>query len=243
MEIICDQYLYNYGSTSMSALLPPGCQSEGTVGMLDKLKDSSQRAAIIDAMKNDDSYENFLKYLGADAVLIVSASVTEEYNGKYVDEIAKIMGREPEDCVCELMVQNNGRVLMAVRMCEEDVVEEIFKFPYTCVGSDGIGAGTGELTHPRAYGNFVRVFETYVREKQVVSLEEAVRKCTSLPADFVGLKTKGRIKEGYDADIVIFDRNKIGTDASFANPVTAPRGVNYVFVGGKLIVKDCEVVS
>ena len=242
MNIICDQYLYNYGSTGMSALLPPACQSEGTDGMLKKLKNPAERAEIIQTMKTDLTYENFLKYLGADAVLVVSASETKEYNGKFMDEVARLMGKEPEDAVCELLVQNSGSVLMAVRMCEEDVVEEIFKFPYTCVGSDGIGAGTGQLTHPRAYGNFVRVFETYVRERHIVSLEEAVRKCTSLPADFIGLSTKGHIKEGYDADIVIFDRDKIGTDATFSNPITPPKGIAYVFVGGKLVVKDCKVI-
>jgi len=243
MNVICDQYQSNKGSTTIAALLPPFCQADGTNGLLRQLADPARRAEITNAMRNDDSYENFLKFLGAHSILIVSSEMTPQFNGKYLDEVAATLGMSAEDAVCQLELDNNGIVLMAVVMCEQDVVDEIFKFPYTCIGSDGIGAGTGTRTHPRAVGNMVHMLEDFVRNRKVVTWEEAIRKATSLPADFLNVPDKGRIAEGKDADLVIFDRENVGTDASFENPNVDPRGIDYVFVAGKLVVKDGSVIK
>ncbi len=243
LNVICDQYQSNKGSTTLAALLPPFCQSEGTEGLLRQLSDPAQRAKIVKGMEEDATYENFLLDLGSDNILIISCQNTTEHNGKTLTEIAKDYGLSPAETVCQLQLDNAGNVLMAVCMCQQDVVDAIFSFPYTCMGSDGIGAGAGTLTHPRAVGNYVHMFEDYVRERKLVSWEEAIRKCTSLPADFIGLKEKGRIAEGCDADMVIFDRERIGTDASFTNQNAKPKGIEHVFVLGQEKVKHGEIVK
>ena len=242
IDVICDQYPYNFGSTLLSALLPPKYLAEGSEKLIMKLLEPEIRRNIIKDLENDESYENFMKLLGPENVLIIACSLTTEFNGKFLDKIGKEMGVEPGEAAAELLVKNKGMVLMGTRSCDEDVVEEIWRHPFTAAGSDGIGAGTGMPTHPRTYGTFPRIFETIVRERAVTSLEEAVRKCTFLPANFLGLKTKGLVKEGYDADLVIFDKNKIGTKASFANPICSPEGIEYVFVKGNMIVKNGKIV-
>ena len=242
LRVICDQYQSNMGSTTLAAVLPPFCHEGGTEAMLARLRDPETKAKAIDMMLHDNSFDNFMIQMGPDAILIVNAPGTPQYHGMYLDKIAEQMGVEPAEAVCRLELENNGVVLMAVRICEQSVVDEIFSFPYCAIGSDGIGAGTGTLTHPRSTSNQVHMLEDFVRNRKVVSWEEAIRKCTTLPADFLGLDSKGRVKEGADADIVIFNRDTVGSDADFVNPNVSPRGIDYVFVAGVMRVKDSTVL-
>lgn len=139
-------------------------------------------------------------------------------------------------------LKNDGNVLMAVTMCRQQVVDKIFKLPFVAIGSDGIGAGSGIKTHPRAYGNFAHLFQDYVRNRHLVSWQEAVRKCTSLPCSFIGIKNKGLIQQNYDADLVIMDRQTVGTQANFENPFLPPQGIEKVFIKGYEVV-DCGQIK
>lgn len=242
VRVICDQYQSNKGNTTLKTLFPPFSHVGGTQKLLERLRDPEEREKILYGMKNDSSYENFLINLEPQDLIIVNSPECPKYNGMHLGEIAEDMGLGVHECACVLDLINNGKTLMAVRMSQQYVVDEIFKFPFTAIGSDGIGAGSGAPTHPRAVSNQVHMLENYVRERKLVSWEEAIRKCTSLPADFLGETTKGHIAEGYDADIVIFDRNTVGSDASFVNSNVKPRGINYVFVKGKMAVKEGEIL-
>lgn len=241
MTVLADQYLFNYGSTLLAALFPPQYQTEGVDGLLEYLRDEDKLNEMCEIMETDPSWENFMFISGADGILIVSCEKTVEYNTRNLSEVAELMGLSPVRAAARLMLENNGSILMAVRLSDDDVIDTIWKHPYTAAGSDGIGAGFRELCHPRAYSAHVHIFEEYVRNRGIVSLEEAVRKCTSMPAEFVGIAGKGRVKEGYDADLVWFNRNTIGSEASFEKPRVEPVGVDYVFVGGKAVVTEGKI--
>lgn len=242
VKVICDQYLSNKGSTTLAQLIPPKYQSEGIKPLLENLRNPETKKEIISVMKDVSAYENYLQSLGADKIIVVANNKYPEFNGLSIAEISTKLGTEKEETVCRLLLENNGNVLMAVIMCSQESVDKICRFPLAAIGSDGIGAGTDKKTHPRAYGNFVHYFEDYVRNRKIISWEEAVRKATSLPADFLNLKNKGHIEENYDADIVIFDRNEIGTDSSFAQPNLPPKGIRNVYLKGVEFVKDGHLV-
>lgn len=241
MTVLADQYLFNYGSTLLAALFPPQYQTDGVDGLLSLLRDDDKLGEICEIMETDPSWENFLFISGADGVLLVSCAETVQYNTMDLSEVAGLMGLTPARAAARLMLENNGSVLMAVKLSDDDVIDRIWKHPFTAAGSDGIGAGFKDLCHPRAYSAHVHIFEEYVRNRRLISLEEAVRKCTSMPAEFVGIPGKGRIREGYDADLVFFNRNTIGSDATFARPRVSPEGVDYVFVGGKAVVSEGKI--
>ena len=242
VQVICDQYQSNKGSTTLAQLINPVFQSEGSQALVRKLSHAESRQKIIDSLKNDVSYENYLRSLGPEQIIIVSDENNPEFNGLTLKEISDKIELSPEETVCDILLKNKGNALMAVTMCDQSVVDRIFKFPYAAVGSDGIGAGSGKKTHPRAYGNFVHLFQDYVRERKLLPWEEAVRKCTSLPADFIGLTGKGHIEKGYDADFVILNKKNIGTEASFAKPDLPPKGIEHVFIGGKEVVRHGNLV-
>ena len=243
MTVMADQYLFNYGSTMLSALFPPEYQSEGVDALIGMLRDEETCNEICSNMETDESWENFFFISGPEGILVVSCAVTTQFNNMNLTEIAEALGISPAQAAAKLMMENNGSVLMAVRLSDDSVIETIWKHPFTAAGSDGIGAGWLDYTHPRAYCAYVHIFEEFVRNRKIVSLEEAVRKCTSLPAGFVGFGSKGWVKEGYDADLVWFNKETIGSSASFAKPRVAPRGVDCVLVGGKVIVADGKIAD
>lgn len=242
VKVLCDQYQSNKGSTTLAQLISPEFQADGIKGLLAHLKNPHSRQKIIECLKNDVSYENYLHNLGPEQIIIVANQAFEAFDGKNLKEIAEAMNLSAEETVCRLLEKNDGNVLMAVTMCRQQVVDKIFKLPFVAIGSDGIGAGSGTKTHPRAYGNFAHLFQDYVRNRHLVSWQEAVRKCTSLPCSFIGIKNKGLIQQNYDADLVIMDRQTVGTQANFENPFLPPQGIEKVFIKGYEVV-DCGQIK
>ena len=242
VKVLCDQYQSNKGSTTLAQLISPEFQADGIKGLLAHLKNPHSRQKIIECLKNDVSYENYLYNLGPEQIIIVANQAFEAFDGKNLKEIAEAMNLSAEETVCRLLEKNDGNFLMAVTMCRQQVVDKIFKLPFVAIGSDGIGAGSGIKTHPRAYGNFAHLFQDYVRNRHLVSWQEAVRKCTSLPCSFIGIKNKGLIQQNYDADLVIMDRQTVGTQANFENPFLPPQGIEKVFIKGYEVV-DCGQIK
>ncbi len=242
MTVMCDQYPFNYGSTTLAAVFPPKYQTEGNEALLAKVKDPATRELIKRDMETDTSFENTLLTSGPEGILIILGLFDQKYDGKNIAEVAEELGVSPSEAICRVFEDNNGVVLMAQRLCDESIVDEIWLHPFTAGGSDGIGAGYMPKTHPRAYSTFVKIFQDYVRERRIMSLEEAVRRVTSLPAGFLGFKDMGLVKEGNLADLVVFNKNTIGSKASFKDPLVKPTGIDYVFVGGELVVKDEQIV-
>ncbi len=233
VEVTCDQYPYRAGSTYLAAVLPPKALAGGPDVFTRKLKDPAFRAEIVRTVEetNEPGWENLIKGGGFDGIMI-SVSKQGDYVGRTVADIAQSENRNPYDVIFDLVVEEGIGVVAILFMMGEEDVRRIMRHPLTMIGSDGIPGFGVNRVHPRMTGTFPRVLGKYVREESVLSLEEAVRKMTSLPAQTFGLKGKGLLKEGFDADIVVFDPATIIDRATYEEPNQGPEGIDYVFVNG-----------
>jgi len=230
-DIYCDVYPYTASSTSLSSrFVPKEYHADGKI--IENLKNPTTREEIRNInLKNPTSKR-------IDWVLITRCSGHPEYNGKYVSEIARMMGVEDVDAVLTLVeISNNSCQACYFTMCEDDVAA-VIRHPRAMICTDsGVVVGDSPY-HPRLRGSFPRAIRRFVRELGVISLPEMIRKMTSLPAHVYGLKNKGVVKEGYDADICIFDYERLSDRAEFTNPHLHADGLNYVIIGGKTVAKD-----
>ena len=237
IEVTFDQYPYTAGSTVFHAILPPWMHSGGTAQLLEKLKDTDVQSRIKEDFKNNSDYENWVQTCGWENITLTSVSTEQNrwVEGKNMVEIAEILGIEPEDAAFKLLLEENAGITMLVHWGEEEVITGGMQHPLQMVGSDGIFGGK---PHPRLYGTYPRVLGHFVREKQALTLEQAVRKMTGAPAQLLRLKNRGFIKEGFAADIVIFDPDTIKDNATYEDPLQEPSGIHYVLVNGEITVED-----
>jgi N-acyl-D-amino-acid deacylase len=170
-------------------------------------------------------------------VLIASTRYDHSLEGKSLAEIIEQSGKSAQDAVYDLMDSEEGAVTVVAFGMSEDDIKTVMRHPTTFIGSDGIELETGK-PHPRVYGTFPRVLGKYVREEEVLSLEEAISKMTSLPAKKLGLKERGLIAEGMYADITVFDAAKIRDKATYQDPHNFPEGIHHVIVNGEFAVRD-----
>jgi N-acyl-D-amino-acid deacylase len=247
VRITANMYTYTAGATGLDAAMPTWVQSGGLETWIANLKDPAIRAKVIAEMRNPHpgTWENLYGAAGADGVLLLAFKnpKLKPLTGKTLAEVAKMRGVSPEDAAIDLVIEDGSRVGVAYFLMSEDNIRRQVALPWVSFGSDEQGdAPEGvfllSAAHPRAYGNFARVFAQYVRKDHVVSVEEAVRKLTSLPADNLSLKDRGRLKVGAFADVVVFDPTTIQDHATFEKPHQLSSGVNYVIVNGKMAIKD-----
>jgi N-acyl-D-amino-acid deacylase len=249
LEITTDMYTYIAGATGLDASMPPWVQEGGYKAWSERLQNPAVRKKVAEEMKTDpENWENLYASAGSpEKVLLVGFKndSLKKYTGKSLAEVAKIMGKTPEETAMDLVIEDGSRVgTVYFLMSEENVIKQI-KLPYMSFGSDA-GAPSSEGVflqsnpHPRAYGNFARLLGKYVRDEKVIPLEEAIRKLTSLPASNLGLDKRGLLKKGYYADIVIFDPETITDHATFDQPHQYATGVKHVFVNGVLVLEDGE---
>jgi len=239
-EVVCDQYPYTAGSTYLAALLPPSIQAGGYKTYSEKLKDPTLRRVVVNQIKNDDrgQWENMIKAAGFEGVVISIAQNHREYIGKSIAEIAKFEGKDPYDVFFDLLVEEGEGVGVILHFMDEQDVQRILKSPLTMIGTDGFPDFGESKVHPRQTGTFPRILSRYVREKGLISLEEAIRKMTSLPAQTFRIKKKGLLKEGLDADIVIFDPGTVLDKATFDDPRKKPEGIVWVLINGEVAVEE-----
>jgi N-acyl-D-aspartate/D-glutamate deacylase len=187
--------------------------------------------------------EDVLREVGFDGVLVSASQTHPEFVGRTAAELGRSLGRDPLEILLDLLAEE-GRGVQAIyfSMAEEDV-RRILADPHAMIGSDGLPAFGPSRVHPRFFGTFPRVLARYVREEGVLTLEEAVRKMTSLPAAVYGLKTKGRLEAGLDADLVVLDPESVRDTATYAEPDQSPQGIQYVLVGGCVAVEDGQVTG
>ena len=247
VRITANMYTYTAGATGLDAAMPTWVQSGGLEAWIANLKDPAIRAKVIAEMRNPHpgTWENLYGAAGADGVLLLAFKnpKLKPLTGKTLAEVAKMRGVSPEDAAIDLVIEDGSRVGVAYFLMSEDNIRRQVALPWVSFGSDEQGdAPEGvfllSAAHPRAYGNFARVFAQYVRKDHVVSVEEAVRKLTSLPADNLSLKDRGRLKAGGFADVVVFDPNTIQDHATYEKPHQLSTGVSYVIVNGKMAIKD-----
>ncbi|MCB9080136.1 MAG: D-aminoacylase [Lewinellaceae bacterium] len=249
LRITADMYNYPAGATGLDASMPPWVQEGGYGAWAARLQDPAIRNKVMAEMKTDaTAWENLYFSAGsADNVLLVGfrADSLRKYTGKTLAEVARLRGKSPEETAMDLVVQDSSRVGTVYFLMSEDNIRKQIQLPYLSFGSDaGALAAEGVFlqysTHPRAYGNFARLLGKYVRDEQVIPLEEAVRKLSALPCENLKIARRGQLKPGYYADLVVFDPQAIGDRATFENPHQYSVGVEHVFVNGIQVLQDGE---
>lgn len=238
VDITADQYPYVAGSTSLSAVLPPWAHGDGAEETLRLLREPASRERMAADIRDFriPFWENDAGTVGWENILICDVgSGRSDIEGMTISEIAEKRDATPLDACLDLLVEEELNVRIIIFLGREDDVETIFQSPLVCVGSDGL---VSENPHPRLYGTYPKIIDEFVREKNLVSLEEAVRKMTSLPARIYGLQSKGIIREGLDADLVSFRPEWTSTESSYNNAKQLPTGIDHVIVNGEFILKD-----
>ncbi len=247
VRISANMYTYTAGATGLDAAMPLWVQDGGLETWIARLKDPAIRARVIAEMNDPHpaAWENLLGAAGADGTLLLAFKnpKLKPLTGKSLAEVAKMRGVSPQDAAIDLVIEDGSRVGIAYFLMNEDNIRRQVALPWVSFGSDEAGdAPEGvfllSAAHPRAYGNFARVFAQYVRKDHALSIEEAVRKLTSLPADNLSLPDRGRLKSGAFADIVVFDPSTIQDHATYEKPHQLSSGVSYVIVNGKWAIKD-----
>lgn len=249
LRLTANMYTYTAGATGLDASMPPWVQEGGYKAWAERLQDPATRQKVKAAMKtNAEDWENLYYAAGsADNLLLVEFKndTLKKYTGKTLAEVAAMRGTDPEDTAMDLVVQDGSRVGTVYFLMSEFNIKKQIELPYMSFGSDaGAPAAEGDFlkssTHPRAYGNFARLLGKYVRDEQVISLPEAIRRLTSLPAGNLGIKKRGHLYPGYFADIVVFNPATIKDNATFQEPHRYASGVEHVWVNGVQVLQNGE---
>ena len=249
LKITADMYMYTAGSTGLNASLPPWTMDGGYEALFKRLEDPAMRQKIAAEVSTpSDKWENLYLAAGsADRVLLVGfkSEKLKPLTGKTLAEVAKLRGKTPVETIMDLILEDRSRVGTVYFLMEEENLKKELRQPWVSLGSDGAsmapeGVFLKSSTHPRAYGNFARLLGKYVREEKVISLSEAVRRLTGLPATNLGLDRRGFLRTGMFADVVVFDPATIADRATFENPHQYSVGIKHVFVNGVQVLKDGE---
>jgi N-acyl-D-amino-acid deacylase len=251
LRITTDMYTYTAGATGLDAAMPPWVQEGGLKAWQERLKDPAIRERVKKEMSTPtDQWENLYLAAGVENVLLVGFKndALKPLTGKSLAEVAKMRGKSPEETAMDLVIEDDSRVGTIYFLMSEDNVRRQIALPWMSFGSDAEapapeGVFLKSNTHPRAYGNFARLLGRYVRDEKVIPLEEAVRKLTSYPAENLKIRDRGRLKEGYFADLVVFDPAKVQDHATFEKPHQYSTGVRHVFVNGIQVLKDGETTG
>lgn len=237
IDIGCDVYPYTAGSTQLVHVLPPECQQGGMEALTQNLSDGSFREQLKERMLHDTDFENISLLAGFENILVSSICVDalRQYEGKSIAQIAHAQGKDAFTCLFDLLEQAHCDVTMIDFIADEEDICDILRDTHSCVISDSTYPTTG-LLHPRVYGTYSTLLEHFVRERGVLSIEQAVHKCTQRPAQVMHLQTKGVLAEGMDADVNIFDLNRIHTCASYADSAHCSEGMDTVFVAGEPVI-------
>lgn len=241
LEIHADQYPYTAASTYLAVVLPPELQIGGPEVFCSQLKSKDFRRQVRERIAAEDKngWENVVQSIGYEAIVIASSPNRPETVGRSVADLARELGQDPLDVIFDIIVADQGSTGAIYHSMDDEDLERIMGRDFVMFGTDGLPAYHPEQkVHPRLCGTFPKILGRYVREKGIISLEEAVRRMTSLPARVFGLPSKGLVKPGYDADLVIFDPETVIDTATFQNPLSPPEGIPYVLVGGGLALEE-----
>ena len=249
LKITADMYTYPAGSTGLDAAMPPWAEDGGYEALFKRLRDPEARKKIATAITTPtNEWENLYISAGSpDRILLVEfkSDKLKPYTGKTLGEVAKMRGKSPEETIMDLVLEDQSRVGTVYFMMNEDNIKKQIRLPWVSFGSDAASMSPEEpfiksSTHPRAYGNFARVLGKYVREEKVITLQEAIRKLSGLPATNLGLDHRGFLRAGMFADVVVFDPATIADRATFEKPHQFAVGVKHVFVNGTQVIKEGE---
>ncbi len=251
LYITADMYNYTAGATGLDASMPPWVQEGGYDKWAERLQDPEIRTRVKAEMQEDtDDWENLGLLAGYENVLLSGFRNTElrQYIGKTLLQVAEMRGTPPEETAMDLVVEDGSRVDVVYFLMSEENVKKQIRVPYVSFDSDaGSIAPEGDFLkynpHPRAYGNFARLLGKYVRDEKVIPVHEAVYRLSGLPATNLKIRDRGFLREGYYADVVVFDPATIQDHATFEEPHQYSTGVYHVFVNGEQVLKDGEHTS
>jgi N-acyl-D-amino-acid deacylase len=239
MDVTCDVYPYSAGSTMLTTLLPPWSLEGGLSSVLTRLRDRNERSKMKqELIQEQEDWDNLVASTGWDSVIVssVKSHNLKKYEGQSILSISKENGKDPVDQAFDLLLEENGNIGIVFFHMDEKDVQQVMKYQNSLIASDSLTCYTGK-PHPRLFGTFPRVFSKFVKQEKVLSIEDAVRKMTSFPAKRFGLGNRGLLTEGYSADIVVFDIDRIEDKATYEDPSRYPEGIEYVFVNGRLTTK------
>ncbi len=249
LHVTADIYTYPAGSTGLNATMPPWVQEGGFEASVERMKDPALRQRIArEMLEESDQWENL--YLGAgspDRIMLVGFKNEElkPLTGMNLAEIAEMRGGDPREVAMDLIIEDGSRIQTVYFSQSEDIVRRAVALPWVSFNSDAAslapeGVFLKTSPHPRAYGSFARVLGKYVRDEGVITLQEAVRKLAALPAENLRIDRRGQLKEGFFADVVLFDPETIQDHATFTDPHQYSTGMVHVFVNGEQVLKDGE---
>jgi N-acyl-D-amino-acid deacylase len=249
VKITADMYTYPAGGTGLNSTLPPWVYDGGAEAAYKRLQDPATRAKIAQAVRTPTTeWENLYLLSGSpDRILLASFrnDNLKPLTGKTLAEVAKMRGKDPIETIMDLLLEDRSRIGTIYFLMSEDNIKKEIRQPWVSFGSDAAsisaeGVFLRSAAHPRAYGNFARLLGKYVRDEKVISLSEAIRRLSSLPATNLGLNHRGLLQNGMFADVVIFDPKTIADRATFENPHQYSTGVRDVFVNGRQVLKNGE---
>jgi dihydroorotase/N-acyl-D-amino-acid deacylase len=251
-DVSADTYAYTAWSNSMSAFVPPWAHDGGDSKMVDRLKDQATRTRIRKEMQtpSKDWDNEWDEIQGPDDIMITAVQNPElkKFQGKRLTEVAKVMGKDPIDTLFDLLIADKGFTSVAVFGMSEADVSLALQQPWVSVDNDSSGTSPEgilgeEHPHPRAYGTFPRILRRYVREEKKLTLEDAIRKFSALPAQRMRLADRGVLKQGMWADVVVFNPDKVRDVATFDDPNRLSEGMDFVLVNGTPVIENGKMTA
>lgn len=248
LPITANMYVYTAGAAPLTACIPPWAMEGGEIAMRRRLRDPDSRLRVLEDIRTKSDWPNFYRNAGSsENVLLIGFKQTalKPLQGRTLASIAKERGKDPVETILDLLLEDESSISTAYFITAEDNIKKLVALSWISFGCDEAaqapeGVFMKAMPHPRAYGNFARLLGKYVREEKRLPLEEAIRKLTNLPATNLGLDHRGQLKEGFYADIVIFDPKTIIDKATYEKPHQYAVGVRHVLVNGALVLKDGE---
>lgn len=240
ISISFDQYPYIAGSTMLGVILPPWAHDGGTEKLMERLKNHALREKMKEDMeKGIPGWDNFIQFAGIEGIFITSvvSEKNKEVIGLSLKELGEKRGKEPLEATFDLLLEEKNAVGMVDFYGTEEQVKRIMARPEMNLCTDGLLSGK---PHPRVYGAFPRMLGKYVREEKCFSLETAIYKMAAKPAQVFKMKERGQIKEGFFADIVLFNEQEVKDQGTFENPAQYPVGMEYVWVNGSLEIENSK---
>jgi N-acyl-D-amino-acid deacylase len=236
IRVSFDQYPYVAGSTMLGVILPPWAHDGGTDKLLERLRSPELRQRMIhDIEQGIPGWDNFVDFAGFDQIFVTSVKTiaNQDVIGKSLQQIGELRGRNPYDAAFDLLLAEENAVGMVDFYGMEEHVVRFLTRPEQNVCTDGL---LGGKPHPRVFGSFPRVLGKYVREEKALTLEDAIRRMTSKPAEVFGFERRGALKPGNFADIVVFNPDTIIDKGTFVDPVQFPEGIAHVLINGELVL-------
>jgi N-acyl-D-amino-acid deacylase len=240
LEITADIYTYNASSTGLTGVIPTWVQEGGHRAWINRMKDPKIRPRLLNDIRKQ------LAEQPPEGILMVgfnNPEMSKKYLAKTIAEAASTRGQSPEEAIIDMVIEDDSRIQCIYFSMSEENIRKKIQLPWVSFCSDAgsySDISKSFRTHPRAFGSFIRVLGKYSRDEELISLAEAIRKLSGFPAKNLKIKNRGLLKEGYFADVVMFDANKVDDSATFDEPLQFSTGVAHVVVNGTPVLLNSK---